>query len=683
MVTFAPQEPQLNAPQYWFMSRPISNVQADTSTEKLLKGGAEALTGGVNIAENFTEQSIRQETTQGLDKINNEAIERLNAAKANPALIDHDANELPAAVKGLPKDLDALDQARAHGKLSQSYVDMQKYQLAQSLRSRYAGHREFIDDSFGKSNRENPANQVVGQLIGDINSMAANADSKRTELKTLAIDALKRFPSSSGADVMVQGVMSGKVKEGPFLSWYWKYSAQDSDAKREDVETKRIETQDKFASQRGKEIITGRVMDRASDFFYNHQNATPGLQTPAEILKYHQDLSTGKIQPNDETASMKLQQIEQSKVQFLTEVDHMLDEHKPGELSYRALIGDPAAKELRESAAQRFTDMGKLFSDEKSGAGHLANIIVKSQADDTKYGLFNPKPGDPDADKTARFLRIFSALGHDAAPETLNKLMENALVTANYDEVLKRAIDGQNAAAVAQPNPQRPETIQATVAEMNSNPAVRKLTTEQKASAFNDAFSNVDILTNPKSNVTDKRHVATQFFDPSNRGVLGNFDVPSQMKLWDKLTNDKVAAEMHKLGGDSYSNYSSWVKDTFGTQLFNESIQTINKFGDLSNIKVTWENKDHQFNVQSTAVKAGPSGARGELPDPELRHVQDAVTNLNAGLKSVSSLSKYENLDPNAYILKLLIQSGIKEGLVHDMTKAVVNTGKVKNDTGN
>ena len=676
MTTFAPEEQQMQAPQYWFMSRPISGVEADKSKEILLKGAGSALEGGVNVAENFVETSIKHEATVGLDNINQQAIERLNAAKANPALIDREASELPSAVKGLPKDLDQLDQARAHGKLSQTYIDMQKYQLAQSLRSRYAGHREFIDEAFAKSNREDPANKVVGSLVGDINSMAAAADSKKMEFKSLAVDALKKgYPQ---ADVMVNAAFSGKLKQDKFLSWYYENSSREAAEKREDLEIKRTEAQNKFAGQAARDTMTTRLNDRATDFFYNHQMATPGLQTPAEIAEYSRKVAAGEIAPDDESSQKKMLQIEQARQRFEIEADRMLDEHKSGELSMRAVMGAEEAKKVKESAVERFTQLGKLFSDEHTGTGHAALLITKAQTDDTKYQLFNPPAGSPDADATARFLRIFAAIGHDAAPETLNNLLKSALVTGNIDQVLQQKIAGQNMAAVAQPDgPDKPITAKATITEMQNNPGINKLPPEQKAEAFKQAFSNIDILTSPKSNVTDKRNVATQFFHPDNRQLLGKFDVNSQMKLWQQMTNDKVAAEMHKLGGQYENWYKEWVKDTFGTQLFPESIQTLNKFGDVSNIKVTWDNKEHQFGILSsgTIVKSGGVGG-GALPDPELRWVQDAVKNLNLGIHSVSGLGMYDaSQDTNAYILRLLLDSGIKKGLVSELTKAVISSG--------
>jgi hypothetical protein len=679
MVTFAPEEAQQKAPEYWYLPRPITGVEADTSKEKLLKGAGEALTGGVQVAENFVEQSIRQETVQGLDNINQQAIERLNAAKANPSLIEHEANELPSAVKGLPKDLDQLDQARAHGKLSQTYVDMQKYQLAQSLRTRYAGHREFIDDTFAKSNREDPANRVVGSLMGDINSMAAAAGAKKMESRSLAIDAIKRgFPQ---ADVMTNALFAGKMKDDAFRSWYFERSSKEAAEKHEDIENKRIEVQGKLATQRGEEIMTQRLNDRAVDFFYNHQKATPGIQTPSEIAEYHRKVSSGEVQPSDEAAQKQTQQIEQAKIQFLIEANNEMDKHAPGELSYRSIVGDEKAKKIVENSAERFTQLGKMFTDEKSGLGHLALDITKSQTSDTRYNLFNPPAGSSDADAASRYLRVMSAITRDTSPETQNILFKNILASKNLDQVLKKAITGQNAAAVVQPDgPTKPTTAKATIDELANNKAVQRLPKEQKAEAFNLAFGNIDILTSSKANITDKRNVATQFFDPNNRGVLGHFDDASQLVLWDRLTNYKVAAEMHKLGGKYYENYSGWVKDTFGTQLFPEAIQTMNKFGDVSNIKVAWDNQDHQFNIRSssTIVKVGGVGG-GALPDPELRLVQDAVINLNKGISSISGLSKYEGIDTNAYILKMLMDSGVKQGLVSELIKAVVSSGKVPN----
>lgn len=678
MVTFAPQEAQEQAPQYWFMSRPISEPKTDTSKEQLLKGAGEALTGATNIAENFTEQNIKYEATQGLDTINQQAIDRLNTAKANPALIDKDANELPSAVKGLPKDLDQLDQARNQGKLSQTYVDMQKYQLAQQLRTRYAGHREFIDETFAKSNREDPANRVVTSLMGDINSLAAASQSKRNESRSLALDALRKgYPQ---ADIMTNALMSGKMSDDAFRSYYFKNSSQEYQDKAEDLAIKRTEAQDKFAGQRGEEIMTDRLNKLATDTFYNHQMATPGLQTPAEQLEYHRKLSSGEIAPDDEVANQRATQIAQSKAQFLIEANRKMDEHDPGQLSYRQIIGDEKAKKLVEDSAARFDEVGKLFTDEKTGIGHAALTITKAQEADTKYHLFNPPPGSPDKDATARFLRVFAAIGRDAAPETINKLMQGALVNSNYDQVLQSYISGQNMAGVAQPDPGNPVTVGKTVTELAGNPAVNKLPKAQKAAAFNDSFNNIDILTSPKANITDKRNTSTQFFDPSNRNVLGHFDVDSQIKLWTRLTNDKVASEEHKLGGQYWENYSGWVKDTFGTQLFPEAIQTINKFGDQPDIQAKWDNDKHQFSVFSTVTKTGtgPAGTRNaEMPNPELRQVQSAVDNLNTGLASISGLSKYEGLDPNAYMLKLLVESGMNKGLVDKMTKAVVNSSKM------
>ena len=170
-------EPQTEQPgNYIYWSRPITEPKANVSSEIALKGAGQAIKGGTELGIAGEENSIRNDIYQKTDQLNDQYIQRLSQADS---LIggDNKIDQPPKTgpMQRLPGSLETLTAARDNGKMSETYYYQQIYNMAKQMRSQNPMFRDYIDNQFSRITKEQPANDLIKSLTGDINAYAANA----------------------------------------------------------------------------------------------------------------------------------------------------------------------------------------------------------------------------------------------------------------------------------------------------------------------------------------------------------------------------------------------------------------------------------------------------------------------------------------------------------------------------
>lgn len=256
----APQADAPDTPYFW--SKPTSEPKPDISGEikgKAIGGalneGASALKEGVQGITAAYEKGIQNSIYAAVDPVRDDYMAKLHTA--DQALRDKDVpdplgRDAPRDVKGLPRALDTLDNARANGKLSQTDYDARLNALAKEIRSKYPGFRQYVDEEFKRVTGRDSANQYIRSVIGDIDSFIAGKQAKRDSLEThLMTNGLKYH----GFDVIYGAYKKNPDLNGPLaLKWLNENMAADHDTQEYRADT---------AAQKDHMEISKEVEDKA------------------------------------------------------------------------------------------------------------------------------------------------------------------------------------------------------------------------------------------------------------------------------------------------------------------------------------------------------------------------------------------------------------------------------------
>src|SRR5258708_7291981 len=142
------------------------HIVSDTSTGTMLETIGKGIGGAFKIADDFMQQKVKNEATEGVDAIRDITTRTLEIATqpqsvvpgpaqtgdgtkvADPSLLDSNAAaDVPAAIDGGLKRIGTLTNARmaTSGRNDTLYVQ-QLNSLAKNLRAQYPGYRPYIDE---------------------------------------------------------------------------------------------------------------------------------------------------------------------------------------------------------------------------------------------------------------------------------------------------------------------------------------------------------------------------------------------------------------------------------------------------------------------------------------------------------------------------------------------------------
>ena len=176
---FNPDLPQKKEEEYLGYSRGAEAPKADTSLGDLLKGVGNLFEMGVTAVDNTFKKVVENEWVEKGEKGVRDVFLGLKELPNNIGL----GTEERARVEAIPDELvkrgerlKLLSDAMAAGRIKPSHYETLLDVEARSLKARYPGYRQFIDDTVKKSIGHNPANALVQDLYRE--SQAAKGENE-------------------------------------------------------------------------------------------------------------------------------------------------------------------------------------------------------------------------------------------------------------------------------------------------------------------------------------------------------------------------------------------------------------------------------------------------------------------------------------------------------------------------
>ena len=386
----------VKAPDWTGASKEPNRKPVDTSMEKLLSGLADTLGGAVDMFDRTQNEQIKNETRQVMEGAVNNEYDRLGtmlpqdqattdvspeSARGIGGEAARDANptvDLASTEDGeeLPEDAKAtLDQA---GNLAQAaglkpqlvghyYNDL--YAKAGMLRNRYPGKVDLIDKYVSHITGVNPANARLRARQAEV---AANLTAQQKQLASYQ----KEFTGDDGP--YIQAVTGGVTQQQYIANRdviMQKAQMLKGQNLMADAKIKEMENNTKLGGLEAMEAVKSRFA--VDDSVFINGALSKLQQRGLEIQAKGKNATPDEIQELQTSASVAIQQMEQSRLKYLNAV--RTDKNgKAFTIAQR--LGPDAANKVVEDSMKMYKQWAELYSNtNQNGVANAATNWVKNQ----------------------------------------------------------------------------------------------------------------------------------------------------------------------------------------------------------------------------------------------------------------------------------------------------------------
>lgn len=637
-----------------------ANTITDTSMGELFKGIGTVAGDAANLLDSTIKRNIKSDAYAAIDPIRDEAGADLTPDEAGviagtgakgraralemqgggslfgPAVPATEGDvALPGTQKELPADAQAqiervqrMNEAKAAGKLSDSYYNAQLTAVAKELRARYPGYREEVDAAVSGITGITPANALRRSLLADMNANAAAAIASASEQKKW---------EEKNAPYIVQD-------RPDYFQNPQKYRGQENQIRSDvyqrqgrEVYIKSQEAEIGFDSNLAKSSATARADLIASQALTSLTNAS-GLGNGQSIQQQVSAFAKNGAKP--EELAQFTAQLETLYAQKEAEIRQTftkpLEGYKDGR-SYNSIIKDPAAIDaiVKQSLAPLDAFRTAIKNGSFSQAATLATSVTMSKNQAAKQLM--------DAVPQVQILAGLSAAGADQAVgvilqnSQLLPQLQSALVSSKVIETMGRTDPAKPPPGI---NAQAEEIKKANNGAING-PALKSL-----------IESNRQIVMNGKLPAEVSAAGVRNLFD---QDFFANLNQGERLKTWTYMGSPEMTsrvAELAKSDPTLMQKYESWSKYAFQATFAQ----------DVSNARAGAEDPRFtmKFDPQSHQIVMEPKpGMFNKLGNGQTNIGEAYVARVNQGLRLLVPVFEAQKKDVNAGLLDTIAGMGI------------------------
>lgn len=676
--------------------------------DNLFSGLTEGLKGTVSAADELVKGFIKNDVYEGVDKLRNAqgvdtdaktAAAGGTAGQAPNATVfrgspgpdatggsggaggsDPMAANRPPNQEAIATDYAKIKAAYDQGKISDRNYYAQLEVMNRSLRSRYPGYREEVDQMVHSVTGVMPANALRKAILSDLQSAQSNADSLTKERQKLIMSRAADLP----ADAMAREAAGNPYSMAEIYSYI-----QPKD--KQEAEIKAAKAQLELKSAQGSATSTDALqtanlaMGRVTSTILN--NASNNSSAAAFMKKVTDYQAQGKVLSPEEQQQM-LAQYQQLKYQARAAMEAAFNEPTtPGsKMNLRGMINDQGKiTQLIDAQMQPFDMIEKGLTDNNLGLINLSlNATKNMQNGDLKQAY-----------EKSGYLRAVTAIRAAGGDELIKQLAtrpETGLASEGAKSVLQifktlNLTAGQHSqSGTTSWNDQFKDL---STVEGGKKPATIK-------QFVNDRVSE---LTDPSVPAPLKINAAKVAFSPENVDFLNKFQAKdgTQSKLFAQLVSPAVTKSMMALrdtspeGKQVWENYSKWSLNNFmGT--FKQAADGVNSTPDRPWISVNWNPNAKQFEVTPTeeGIKAN-SGIPGSAGASLINLIEgrlnsgttSAVERMNQGIKAIAPVLEANGFKVENEVKKLVNFNSLKDknnGFWSGLVKSINGPSAVKGE---
>jgi hypothetical protein len=582
MADFNPGLNKTSDPNYEGAARPVhvdvegwGNHQRERNLnifQGIARGAGAAVQGGYDTIKSGIEDAVYS----GVDPIR-------DAQGVGAAVLDT-LDQASQAVGGKPADpelmkdsISKIHTAYQQGKISETNYYAQLETMTRSIRSRFPGFREEVDAMVHSVTGITPANALRSSILHDLSRASESQDALAKEFRSFETNKAQYLPSdywqrkSAGkpyseeetrAHVASQEQLEHGVKQ--------QSAALDLKAKQNNL----TEGEAESTARDGVSAIHTRVMTQLNPFFQ-------------ELVDKQK---SGKPFTPEEQQFVRAR-FNQYKAAAQQAYDGYFDSPltQGSTRTMGGLVKDKRAGIISDQM-KIFDTLEKNLFDPQSGVVEMAAQMNKGITDQKTLELTRKYPLLPE-------IGVLTTKFGPAAGEMLKGIiLTNPELNQKVSEPIKQILSGQNISSIQGKTTADQQLDDLTSTAEGKKPATIKAWVDSK----------VNLLANPALDKESIENVAKSVFgnDPMGSKLLGRFNEASQQEVFQKMVAPQVVANMQKVGGTAWENYSSWAKNAFVTTI-RSAASGVGNSPDSPYWKVTFNDKSSRFELSPT-----PEGIR-------------------------------------------------------------------------
>jgi len=695
MAVFNPTGPDVNPPNWDRLSKPIQQPESDKSTGLTLATIGEGLDTAAKLADT-TEKSylkdkvetgvndLRDSYTRSLVQVRNMQIAgtvppsgALSAAGISAdTLGETPAPDVPGGLQAGLDKASALGTAQAQngggGKANDTLYTGSLNALAKQLRNQYPGYKDYIDEQIKSVSGVDPANAFMKNLLEDINRGATNANSEKNKDLTF-ID--KYVDSIPGAALAREKYLRGDMDGQGLRAFVAQKSQLHINQVAAEAARAAAKSQGELTVQRVKEDFTAEAGATINDAF-NTQRMATNVQTPKELSDYFTGQATGQMPQMDEAQNRmwltNLAAQRNSAANILRSI--ALRRDSEGNSYAKSAGGLHNLKDEMDEQLGIYDNVIKFVKD-KDYQGVYAvlnmNNAIHNKATNVLYN-------DPTVGEASQRM---SAVNEAVGPQTGAILLQDAIIN-KMDKKYTEYVKGVKMDMLAPANPATPTTLSSAIDDARQ----KKI---QDPNVYGSITDVAKVISNPAVKDEAKANLMTSLFSPKNYGVLNKItkdgpDAPGRQAAFETMTDPKITDAVAKMPMRTQEMYRQWAEKEWGGVLARDSIADLSKIKDqtfLKSYKIAWHTEGGTGNAPYFEVLNKQGRPMSQTEASYARPVTEVTTRMNSGIANLAHIERSNNGDTNAYIVKVLSNSGFDfknnvEGIPTKMMNSILNAGR-------
>lgn len=637
--------PQLNVrdpKDFLNMSRGVEvDTTGDTSLGSTLKQAGDLISVGTKAVNSMFESAITQELEPQVDQARSEmGVDAATTIQGAPG------TTTPQEITRAFNELEGMNKAVAQGTMKDSHYWGRLNAVAKQLRSKYAGHRDFIDQKMASMVGTNPANALIRSLQSEALEAQRKANSQADKEQAYFLAATK---SGNASPALVEGYQNGRIPFNEFVLAVTRNAYSQDQIKAQQQALNLRKAQGEQVDKDTEELWERSTATKTNAEFNDRMTALGGAF--ANVRDRMVSMSQGRIQTPEEK-----QALSNAFIQLQLEVENSLNKH-----ANQAWDGDDArsfAQRLPQERIRKTIDMHKARIKAMQDAAEKGDLSLLGQ---TKLVLEAAQTNNKLEALKDKTLANINTMRDLVGETTISLAMaQNPKLLSTSKQSITTFIVS-NSVATGEP-------LSATIKEAQT--AGLDSVTEREANLMIGK-----VLADPKTTLQGARNIVSSFFGEGNKDYLRTQPASERARTLADMTTPAAEARMWQLKEQADPNlwvqYKTWVNHN----VVSHSTPTLNglaAYMATENRKTNITFDGTRFVVVGTdagndAFRSGatrPSVA-GELSySGEVVRAQNIVRDLNSFYRPLHGIATREGRDPQQEAFNFVNMVGLGNQIV-------------------
>ena len=359
--------PSSGLPDFTGVSR---GATPNRAFETLFEGIGDAITGVSTLADKAIKNNIETDIKSGYEGLN------------------QPLDSIPPELKNSAQGMQALQTAYEQGKISDTYYYGTLNAQLKSLRTKYPGYEDFVDETMQSVTGVRPANAFRNALLSEITQMQNDATDTEKQWATWEkqneADIIRVFPDYFTSP--------GKYSREEVRARTVELKGREAGIAAENANISYLLNQGKLTDERAAEVATTTLQQQVDTFISGTSNAL-GFSAP-DFMSRISTMQSGGFSPEEYNELLGQMNVAEAQLRtnLLRVIQNPIDPQSGKTDSFASILGSVEAKKLVDEAMSQFNLIKQMVTEENFGmAGYYTRLNEVRNAKDT-HTILNASP---------------------------------------------------------------------------------------------------------------------------------------------------------------------------------------------------------------------------------------------------------------------------------------------------